>query len=90
MKIFTFLFLTILVLTNSKLSPVITLASKASELDHFTNNLRETEMNENLNLQNVLSTIFTQMQTKNTELIKEELLNFFKKIDENITALNTK
>jgi hypothetical protein len=91
MKTNTFLLLVILLITvKSDLSPLVALASKASDIDHFTNNLRESQMNKDIKLQSVLSTIFTQMQMKNTDSIKQELLAFFKKIDENITTLNKK
>jgi hypothetical protein len=88
MKIYTFLFLTFLVVTGSKLSSVISLASHANDLDHFSNSLRDKQLSEGINLQTVLSTIFTQMQTKNTDQIKEELSAFFKKIDDSITQIN--
>jgi hypothetical protein len=90
MKIFTFLFTVILLGTGGcKLSSVVSLASKTNDLDHFSNSLRESQLSGNLGLENVLHTIFTQIQTKNTGLIKEELMTFFKRVDDNITNLNT-
>jgi hypothetical protein len=80
MKFFSFFFILSLVsYSQADLSPIILFAMKISELDHFSNGLREKQLSSSLQLQNVLTTIFTQMQTKNTNVIKEELLTFLKK-----------
>jgi hypothetical protein len=89
MKFFSFFFiLSLICYSQADLSPIILFATKTSEIDHFSNSLREKQLSSSLQLQNVLTTIFTQMQTKNTNVIKDELLTFFKKIDKSVTELN--